>query len=153
METIAPTYYTPELEEFHIGFEYECWVDDKWYRQPLDENDLIDFRDFNRKLKGLPSEIRVKYLDKEDIESLGFKEGIFEKWGEISAAPFMSDGDEIKEKQLFIKQEGKHKYEICAWLTPEMPTISIYWNNSQVYSGECKNKSKLKSILKDVGII
>jgi hypothetical protein len=64
-------YYTPEIEEFHVGFEYEAHsdprVEDGWTKEEADrfslkytiqEDSDVDYR--------------VKYLDKEDIESLGF---------------------------------------------------------------------------------
>lgn len=66
-------YYTPEIEEFHIGFEYEYedinegGASTSWYKGILQPNEgyIIDqiYNDENR-------EYRVKYLDREDIESL-----------------------------------------------------------------------------------
>ena len=57
-------YYTPEISEFHVGFEYEVF--DKLHNIWNKENNFFlqqgDFKD----------EIRVKYLDQFDIESLGF---------------------------------------------------------------------------------
>lgn len=58
-------YYTPEIEDFHIGFEYE-WLDadNNWKKEstPIE----ISKEGFDEQTYGL----RVKYLDKEDIESL-----------------------------------------------------------------------------------
>ena len=68
-------YYTPKIKEFYVGFEYEWKCDGTqtdWTKStcsilmnPLD----VDARRIN--------EYRVKYLDQEDIESLGFKEDIY----------------------------------------------------------------------------
>ena len=81
-------YYTPTIEEFHVGFEYEnLRFDEQWKLAPnggtwytktiantyelkevfnrFDENYLHDI-DTNE------ANYRVKLLDREDIESLGF---------------------------------------------------------------------------------
>lgn len=62
-------YYTPNIEEFCVGFEYEFkWKPNKseWKalknRHPEDLIESIE-NEYNK-------EYRVKYLDKEDIESL-----------------------------------------------------------------------------------
>ena len=68
-------YYTPEISEFFVGFEYETSYlqdYDTWKKEILEEDDAgyfhsIYFGD------AVPTEFRVKYLSKEDIESLGFK--------------------------------------------------------------------------------
>jgi len=66
-------YYTPTIEEFHVGFEYEYQdgVDkdnkDVWKKTICTKS---DFRYLSKtKIKDFR---RVKYLDREDIESLGF---------------------------------------------------------------------------------
>jgi len=67
-------YYTPSIEEFHIGFELE-------YLGDRDENNnrwhtlfIKDIEDLRFTILGKPADrFRVKYLNQEDIESLGFK--------------------------------------------------------------------------------
>jgi hypothetical protein len=59
-------YYIPQIEEFHVGFEYE--LEDpitKLWVKFIFEEDKLWFVKSNK--------VRVKYLDKSDIESLGFK--------------------------------------------------------------------------------
>lgn len=64
-------YYTPTIEEFHIGFECEVLgligakEDQRLFSQPtiISQKELLLI---NR------LEIRVKYLDQSDIESLGW---------------------------------------------------------------------------------
>ncbi len=54
-------YYTPSIEEFHVGFEYEFFHNNEWRKQTFS---LID---------GWPKDLKdskVKYLDQEDIEGL-----------------------------------------------------------------------------------
>ena len=87
-------YYTPEIEEFHVGFEYEqkpSFTDGTVKTQEDFDREKWKKRIFkvgygpyiNRALYGRNRDkgicgIRVKYLDREDIESLGFKEDINE---------------------------------------------------------------------------
>lgn len=65
-------YYTPIIEEFHVGFECEILglvgakEDEKLFSQPtiISQKELLLIDRL---------EIRVKYLDRSDIESLGWK--------------------------------------------------------------------------------
>lgn len=70
-------YYTPTIEEFHIGFEYEYFEpvnNTGWVKAEIhffDEHNTT--QDLHDNLKeGVHRPIRVKYLDGEDIESLGW---------------------------------------------------------------------------------
>jgi hypothetical protein len=92
-------YYTPSLEEFYIGFEYEYFYSplrykevaksNFWEKRIYTGNDFIgclypydeDKREYNAFLKLVPhlgnfltieDQVRVKYLDATDIEELGF---------------------------------------------------------------------------------
>ncbi len=74
-------YYTPELEEFHLGFEYEVYAsngnEDKWIPSTWGIFQSLEyFRDLEytleRAYRVKEEFTRVKYLDKEDIESLGW---------------------------------------------------------------------------------
>jgi hypothetical protein len=77
-------YYTPELEEFHIGFKYEynCNSDiygRKWIVNNLSLEDIQQDCDggyeysnpYNASNYGVS--IRVKYLDENDIKDLGWE--------------------------------------------------------------------------------
>lgn len=75
-------YYSPNIQEFHVGFECEvyngkgfyqsCKIDDKesnnWKAKTF-KGDFLEIEE----LRGLCN-LRVKYLDKKDIESLGFEQ-------------------------------------------------------------------------------
>ena len=71
-------YYTPEIEEFHVGFEFE--MDDTWggwkklvlTDEMLKGNVMIGLGSGNERVPYY-HKTRVKYLDREDIESLEFK--------------------------------------------------------------------------------
>ena len=70
-------YYTPEIEEFHVGFEYERMNGDKFEKSSINIYDMIsningdenEIEEIHKKFRT----VRVKCLDKEDIESFGLK--------------------------------------------------------------------------------
>ena len=64
-------YYIPSIDEFHVGFEYEWKCDGTktdWNKSICDNVMIPLDVDCQR-----VNDYRVKYLDKEDIESLGFE--------------------------------------------------------------------------------
>jgi hypothetical protein len=82
-EPKSDKYYTPTIEEFHVGFEYEelwygggkspsgeDWVSHVYNGESLTEEYSEGQSSIEEEIRD--KEIRVKYLDKEDIESLGF---------------------------------------------------------------------------------
>ena len=69
----ANKYYTPKVEEFHVGFEYEYFIMEGWQPVAYHPSDMAEAERFLETLYS--NKIRVKYLDREDIESLGFKFG------------------------------------------------------------------------------
>lgn len=68
-------YYIPEIEEFRIGFEFEFKNDmqDNTWEKAICDSDLMSIvcsgfeHDSN-----IEEVVRVKYLDREDIESVNF---------------------------------------------------------------------------------
>jgi len=66
-------YYTPELDEFHVGFEYEQELNGVWEKDVFEPNKYIDDKQMFDEGYLDDGDIRVKYLDREDIESLGFE--------------------------------------------------------------------------------
>ena len=135
-------YYTPDISEFYVGFEYEeCG----WLYNPSRPDNIFKQKIFNVEdyievdgeyfLSSYLKEkaIRVKYLDKEDIESLGWKETVHNK---------------VKCFEL-----GFYK---LFWFN--QPFISIECilnctsNTTQIFRGTIKNKSELKKLLKQLGI-
>ncbi len=120
-------YYTPELEEFHMGFEYE-WLheDGDWIKATPTE---INSKDFKEQLYGL----RVKYLDREDIESLGY-EDLGSLWFE----------------------NKKNKTRIRKWKNTQIDIYTDWYSNEDNalrFRGSCKNKSEFKRLMKQLNII
>lgn len=143
-------YYTPRLEEFHVGFEYEMksmfgdgtvktqkqYDDADWGKEvftigcfPYVERTMT-----GKNSQNLPPAIRVKHLDREDIESFGFKH---------------------KGSLWFQNQEsGYRAVKIRKWKGLE---VDIYRHDSiedvRIFSGKIKNKSELKRLLKQLEIL
>jgi hypothetical protein len=138
-------YYTPELEEFHVGFEYELMdlalnMVDKEFRSDV----ITHGGDIDNALEWIKTnEVRVKHLDREDIESL--------KWeftGKGVADWYKIEGD----------------FQIGTWTAYEAVMIhdpSCNWvkihvldrgDEVDIFQGTIKNKSELKKLLKQLGI-
>ena len=120
-------YYTPEIEEFFVGFEYE-WLNEenKWIKESSPTE--ISQEGFDEQTYGL----RVKYLDKEDIESLGFKEGSKDFY-------IVKLRDYYISVEYFLKDKGFY--------------INIGQEENQFsFGGYIKNKSELKKLLKQLNI-
>lgn len=134
-------YYIPDISEFHIGFEYEilqkagivddkCFtfmpvsVEDEWFKFKYPDPYLGYRLDLLFK-----KEIRVKYLDSEDIISLGFN---------FSHDVYVKNcGDRLL--SLVIKDD---KIRICEMSNSDKYKVLFY--------GKIKNKSELKDILEKI---
>lgn len=126
-------YYTPSIEEFYSGFEYELLghsgkmvpggITQKWetLEYSLDASYLND-EDSLKELLDC-GEIRVKYLDSSDIEELGFIDGI------------------------------KGDYKLIFYAAPRCYCIIYYNPDSKcLFDGIIKNKSELRKILNMLNI-
>ncbi len=159
MSTLVEEYYTPELEEFHIGFEFEWrYSIPEWDKKQLSgmsgatingysigpgestpwfyERDYTLFSDYNEDSLSVISsmlnknEVRVKYLDREDIESLGWYPGRLQGLNE--------DSFTLNDNQLY-------------WQDNQF--IQIYnWNSTIIFEGIIKNKSELRRLMKQLRI-
>lgn len=125
-------YYIPTVEEFYIGFEHEILYKGKF--EPLTVTSWPDFEDIHYALN-LDS-VRVKYLDREDIESLGF----VCKWSERSIYYY--------------------KLNDCLIQYTDIPNarLEIFDDNildkyrQVLFRGVIKNKSELVKLLKQLRI-
>jgi hypothetical protein len=136
-------YYTPEIEEFHVGFEYEMLEmgsKTKYNPTTLDKwDDLTGDYDSSTLLYEIARGrqlVRVKHLDREDIGSL-------------------SEGE--TSRGLFILKDSEFDYERIVCMLTESNFVLI-GNDSkgdkydQLFVGKIKNKSELKKLLKQLGI-
>lgn len=147
-------YYTPSIEEFHVGFEYEY---DKY------DQDLMGGTGGNKYIKEIYnksafmyntyeldqldlSRVRVKYLDSEDIESLGFSRNI---WGEIPSLNYYKlNGNEVFQITEYWSYEKLNRNNLIRIYTG----MQHQYPYTEVFRGEIKNKSELKKLLKQLNI-
>lgn len=126
-------YYTPELDEFYVGFECETNDDGDWeYYRVKKYTSLLEL-DKLLKLNG----IRVKYLDKSDIESLGWD------FNSEHLGPYLKFKFTNSFRYLyFYAQDNKIIIDNGGW----------YEDNVQYFQGNIKNKSELRRLMKQLGI-
>ena len=122
-------YYVPEIEEFHVGFEYE------WVKPDRTETIKVECLNNIGFLWGItiPEGVRVKYLDQEDIESLGF---------ELKVIPL---GEDTNEDELGIFRKDTGAFEGTFFLDRTLYDCNIEFFNCYFM---VKNKSELKRLLK-----
>lgn len=130
-------YYTPEIEEFHVGFEYEARIPNmkSFSKEVFYLNEA--HQELVNRVKLHEKDVRVKYLDKEDIESLGW---VYHK-------PWIRESEGL----IFIS----NMYGLT-WFK-KTNTFSI-WERMQsdcegetYFQGIIKNKSELVKLLKQLG--
>ena len=142
-------YYTPTIEEFHIGFEFYEDINGEKFKQVFGEM----FTELRQIENGLSNgSLYVKYLDKEDIESLGWESGMH--------VNIWSDDDDIVEGWS-IAVNNTDTYVL--FYSPENNTVGIYlqrvynevtgnWTSHIMFSGIIQNKSELKKLMKMINI-
>ena len=121
-------YYVPDITEFRIGFEYEIEMGGNWYLRDIPFYPLVDD-------SGL--EYRVKYLDREDIESFGFE---FDK--KYEKFIIVNDSNDI----VFLTMYSNYNSLIGK-------DYGMGCNETILFRGKIKNKSELQQVLKMVGVI
>jgi hypothetical protein len=158
-------YYTPSLDEFYVGFEYEV-VLPQWYIQEF-RNTIVgtneDLDAINNCIK--LNRIFVKYLDKEDIEELGFVleyiPNCYTEDDEIQLGHSLriDEDTSILLHCIFSKNTLKDGVLTpCNIIQVGITRQHVYnkntgnWEITHLFLGEIKNKSELKKLLKQLGI-
>jgi hypothetical protein len=130
-------YYTPDISEFYVEFECEKqeYEGAEWEKIIVKPSLWSSNAMWTWIIKGEKS-FRVKYLDKEDIESLGFK---YIK----THAGLNEDYFEHIDKNHYCDYDYDSKYL----------RIAINGNGDVTrFSGIIENKSELKKLLKQLNI-
>ncbi len=133
-------YYTPELEEFHVGFEFESdfWFfteEGEWAKSKITEDTFEDFVSLYKN-DAYATEFRVKYLDREDIESLGF----------TNYVPPM-------EYNHSWNYKGGKDPKIYVWFNCAIPEVRIFSSFPTIlFQGPVKNKSELRKLMSQLQI-
>lgn len=134
-------YYTPTIEEFHVGFEYErLWLHIEppmWGKETFYLNDShIKLMQYS--LSDIEPLARVKYLDQSDIESLG--------WINTENLEFTKDTWILRkfEDGIIIYNDysnGKYKFP---WLYED--------STDKIFEGTIKNRSELIKLMQQLNI-
>jgi hypothetical protein len=124
-------YYVPDISEFYVGFECEQYDDiDKQWKPYIVSKYTWTSNGMFKMYYDKPDSFRVKYLDKEDIENLGFNYGDYSKK--------LVNGEII---ELYSSSDNR-------W------TIHVIGDEyrDKIFDGTIKNKSELIKVLKMLGI-
>jgi hypothetical protein len=144
-------YYTPEIEEFHVGFECEfknSMQGATWNKEICDVDtisicyDGFEHEDYEGEFKDT---FRVKYLDKEDIESLGFKFA-GGKLMQNYKDDFILKVDEYKQYNL------SYTYSNNVIRIDAEDLVTFEATTNYLFQGTIKNISELKLLLKQLNI-
>ena len=155
-------YYTPTIEEFCEGFQYEKRVntvgeeveayfaldgeivkipnyvctEEDWVRKTFSNNENQEIVELLKEGK-----IRAKYLDKEDIKSLGFIQ--------------LTDDCFYKNLEKYKTYKGILNPEIRILIKDNTTIYLLGENDSKLdlFSGTIKNKHELKRVLTMLGIM
>jgi hypothetical protein len=143
--TSKEKYYTPTIEEFHVGFEFggKSYVSGEWIKHTLQETDHLD-------IDKIYKTSRVKHLDREDIESFNF----------IHTGRTIDDWYELKITRPGVMTAHTNRRFLLMhdFRTNQGVVIKTYdyetsdEGENTVYRGSCRNKSELKRILNQIGI-
>lgn len=148
-------YYVPDIGEFCVGFKYEQFgPDGEWSKEIYGgDNPALGWM--------LPAEffgkfcdeyVRVKYLDREDINSLG--------WHGCSVLDYKEKEHDFVDGWEFSLGDGKTTYVLqnvkynkwVIWRQDCYNEASGNWTAQDMFFGEIKNKSELKRLMNQLGI-
>ena len=161
-------YYTPTINEFHVNFEYEKasygdklvvgvfvykeWIKDKLTDSLFDINDILDIYNEGK----YSTDLRVKYLDREDIESLGFE---YDNNAEPTPMREPDKEGDLYDFPLAFNLDTQLENGICyiVYLYKDS-TVWIEWikdcaGMGYIFKGIIKNKSELIKLMKQLSII
>lgn len=138
-------YYQPEIDEFHVGFEFEFLNSIEWEKHNFMCLSEFTFDD----MPELAKESRVKYLDEIDILDLGFEE-VGSKWSKVlgnTANLYVSEEDNL----MLAHYPSINKITIATRdYSKNNITIKGTWDDKQINLITVKNKSELKKVLKQI---
>lgn len=139
-------YYTPDISELYVGYEYEeRWVEKfPWEKVIIKNGDWINraYTYFHKLIgQDLGVGIRTKYLDQQDIESLGWKLVDKEEKQYSTWCKFKN-----KDWELYVQLNDKY--------FPRLLNLKAqghcYWKGN--IKAECKSINELKTIMRFLNI-
>lgn len=148
------THYAPTIEEFHVGFEYEIKPFNKEWGEH-DRSFIYPDGIYNyTRIHGIESLespiekgcVRVKYLDKEDIESFGF---VYDKTSIPGETQWKFYKDNVC---LFYRPKTKELGTFTVDPSKNDYMMEYIMDNKQAHILIIKNKSELKRLLNQLRI-
>lgn len=126
-------YYTPTIDEFGYGFNYEILINERWLKEfaTVETNFMQLYEQIKSKI------IRVKCLDEQDILELGWKKELIDKYvinDKYTLLPYYDYNFSEREDLVRIFK-----------VTPQRPY-------DEIFRGNIKNKSELKKIMQMLNI-
>lgn len=157
-------YYTPEIDEFFVGFEFEEWenpafTNEEWIAKKIEyftDLEYVCIPEVDKHLENYvlwTSLFRVKHLDKEDLVELGFK--YTEQYPiilDINEDLFVKKSTEFEDFIITVKDSNVNISVKKDILLMAIPSDKKYWDLYCLFSGKIKNKSELIKVLKMLGI-
>lgn len=135
-------YYTPTLEEFHVGFRYEFTInlhhpaEYVWEDMELGDNELTNIQFHIER-----GEIRVKYLDQDDLEELGWE--LDQCTGKDGCQYYITRGFDTIASLVVGSRELSYIGEHCI-------LIDAFKRGS--FEGSCKNYNEMKKLMQMLNI-
>ena len=150
-------YYTPAIEEFHFGFEYyynakydsalKC-TNGKWRKvKYLGRGDILTGYTELKNIKDLifKEQVRVKHLDREDIEGFGFE---YERKNDYGGDTYLLRvSNMINHDTLYTLDLTQSRLEIK---TKHEGGMDDRWHT--LFNGVAKNRSELARILTQIEV-
>jgi hypothetical protein len=143
-------YYTPSIEEFRVGFKIEVYNPDKKDWEDLTVDIGYCYGEFSNWISW--GEVRVKYLDKEDIESLGFKE---ETIPNCFKEDSLNQGyvKHINEKESLLLHYNGETKKLFLSKQVVYNEVTDNWYTDFLFQGSIKNKSEFKVLLEQLNLL
>ena len=171
-DVMRSAFYTPKIEEFHVGFEYESFEipispsfafenkPPEWIKRKVLDINNSEYKDKalyhvsinNRYEENVDwnKNIRVKYLDTKDFESLNFTR----EFSTISDV--LKTGCEVYKNEILnvqiVHYKELNKISICT-IDFSKNKIKSFWDENQINLIAVKNKSELQYILNRLGFL
>lgn len=148
-------YYVPDISEFHVGFEYEWrnrdgFPDDIFKKAIIKNGTQIDY--IHKSDNGIDRnyDLRVKYLDRSDIESCGWlfkgvggQKSIFFKMDGLKSPEWL-EGHHISKLKLVYNSTKEYKWiKIIAMISGDEDTL---------FEGTIKNINELQKLMQQLNI-
>lgn len=147
-------HYVPKIQEFYEGFrfeyqeiEYAQWTHQE-YSEGLEFEGIKVSEWLGRSVDSFDNNIRVRYLDQQDIEELGWIKDTRRSAGEYMAFYIESNGFDNFKYSLTVEGQ-KIQIFYNAMYFPTMKSESRF---NCLFHGHCKNYNELKTIMEQTEV-